>query len=544
MTALMTLDERRARGVDARTRTPRAAHSGWKPAVGRPNPVALLVSQETTREPDLVPVRHGRMMVSPFTFYRGAAKIMAEDLKDTPAAGLNVQLCGDAHLLNFGVFGSPERRLVFDVNDFDETLPGPFEYDVKRMAASFVVAARDGAFSQAEAFDAALAAVAAYREAMASFAQQRTMDLWYASLGEDEIKRAVGAVVAESTGAAKSAKSANSAKDAGKPGKKPAAKDAKAGKAGKAAKGAKGAESEDATTTSILDDTDSGRGAEREQAAGPRGAKNQVKMAKRAEKTVAQLSAKARTKDSLQALSKLCEQVDGQYRIISQPPVVVPLRDLPPGLIPGNLDAILRQQFHDYRATLQPDRRHLLEQFEIVDVARKVVGVGSVGTRCFIALLQGRDANDPLFLQAKEATASVLEGHLPRSRYRNAGQRVVQGQRIMQAVSDIFLGWTRGADVVRHYYWRQLRDMKGSVETEGATPLGLTLYARVCGWTLARAHARSGDPVALAAYLGSGDSFDRAIADFSQRYADQNERDYEEFVSAIKDGKLEAVEGV
>jgi uncharacterized protein (DUF2252 family) len=544
MTALMTLDERRARGIDARTRTPRTAHSGWKPAVGRPSPVALLVSQETTREPDLVPVRHGRMMVSPFTFYRGAAKIMAEDLKDTPTAGLNAQLCGDAHLLNFGVFGSPERRLVFDVNDFDETLPGPFEYDVKRMAASFVIAARDGAFSQAEAFDAALAAVAAYREAMATFAQQRTMDVWYASLDEDEIKRAVSAVAAESAEAAKSAKSAKSAKDEGKPGKKTAAKEAKAGKAGKAVKGGKGAESEDAETTSILDDTDQDRGAAREQATGPRGAKSQVKMAKRAEKTVAQIGAKARTKDSLQALSKLCTRVDGEYRIISQPPVVVPLRELPPGVVPGNLDAILRQQFHDYRATLQPDRRHLLEQFEIVDVARKVVGVGSVGTRCFIALLQGRDADDPLFLQAKEATSSVLEAHLPRSKYRNSGQRVVQGQRIMQAVSDIFLGWTRGADVIRHYYWRQLRDMKGSVETEGATPLGLTIYARACGWTLARAHARSGDPVAIAAYLGSGDSFDRAIADFSQRYADQNERDYEEFVSAIKDGKLEAVEGV
>jgi uncharacterized protein (DUF2252 family) len=492
MTALMTLDERRARGAQARTRTPRAAHSGWTPASGRQSPVTLLVSQETTREPDLVPVRHGRMMVSPFTFYRGAAKIMAEDLRDTPTAGLDVQLCGDAHLLNFGVFGSPERRLVFDLNDFDETLPGPFEYDVKRMAASFVIAARDSAFSQAEALDAALGAVAAYREAMASFARQRTMDIWYASLDEDEIKRAVGAVVAESTSAAKSAKSGKQAK-----------KDA-----------------------------------------GPRGAKSQAKMAKRAERTLAQVSAKARTRDSLQALSKLCEQVDGRYRIVSQPPVVVPLRDVPPGLIPCNLDAIVREQFGEYRATLQPDRRHLLEQFEIVDVARKVVGVGSVGTRCFIALLQGRDADDPLFLQAKEATTSVLEGHLPRSKYRNSGQRVVQGQRLMQAVSDIFLGWTRGADVVRHYYWRQLRDMKGSVETAGATPLGLGMYARACGWTLARAHARSGDPVAIGAYLGAGDSFDRAIADFSQRYAGQNDRDYEEFVSAIKNGKLEAVEGV
>jgi uncharacterized protein (DUF2252 family) len=519
MTASMTIDEREASGTQARTQAPRAAHAGWTPAAGRPSPVALLVSQEKTREPDLVPVRHGRMMVSPFTFYRGAAIVMAQDLKDTPTAGLNVQLCGDAHLLNFGVFGSPERRLVFDLNDFDETLPGPFEYDVKRMAASFVIAARDAGFSRAQAADAALASVAAYREAMASFAQQRTMDIWYASLDEDEIKRAVADVVAQSTGAAKPDKSAKSAKAGAKDG----AKDAKAAKAGKAGKAGQAGQLADTTAVP---------------------GKGQVKMAKKAERTVAQLSAKAHAKDSLQALSKLAEQVDGRYRIVSQPPVLIPLRDMPPGLVPADTDAMLRDKFREYRATLQPDRRHLLEQFEIVDVARKVVGVGSVGTRCFIALLQGRDASDPLFMQAKEASASVLEAHLPRSRYRNSGQRVVQGQRLMQAVSDIFLGWTKGADVSRHFYWRQLRDMKGSVEPEGTTPLGLTLYARVCGWTMARAHARSGDPVAIAAYLGSGDSFDRGIADFSQRYADQNERDYDQFVAAIKDGKLQAVEGV
>jgi uncharacterized protein (DUF2252 family) len=520
MTTSMTLDERRASGTQARTSAPRAAHAGWTPAAGRPSPVKLLVSQEKTREPDLVPVRHGRMMVSPFTFYRGAAIIMAEDLKDTPTAGLTVQLCGDAHLLNFGVFGSPERRLVFDLNDFDETLPGPFEYDVERMAASFVIAGRDAGFSRSQCTDAALAAVAAYREAMASFAQQRTMDIWYANLDEAEIKRAVADVVAQSTGAARTAKSA---KDGGKAGKKAATKDAKAAKADKPGKAGQAGQLADTTL---------------------QGGKSQVKMAKRAEKTLAQISAKAHTKDSVQALSKLAERVDGRYRIVSQPPVVVPLRDMPADVLPADTDAMLRDKFREYRATLQPDRRHLLEQFEIVDVARKVVGVGSVGTRCFIALLQGRDASDPLFMQAKEATASVLEAHLPRSRYRNSGQRVVQGQRLMQAVSDIFLGWTKGADVSRHFYWRQLRDMKGSVETEGVTPLGLVLYARVCGWTMARAHARSGDPVAIAAYLGSGDSFDRAIADFSQRYADQNERDYQEFVSAIKDGKLEAVEGV
>jgi len=528
MPTQLTVADRRARGADARTRTPRTDHSGWRPAADRQSPVDLLVAQEETREPDLVPVRHGRMMVSPFTFYRGAAKIMAEDLNGTPTAGLDVQLCGDAHLLNFGIFGSPERRLVFDVNDFDETLPGPFEYDVKRMAASFVIAARNSGFTRAQASEAALESVAAYRTAMADFAQQGTMDIWYASLGEDEIKRAVRDVAAESADLAKSAK----------PAKKGTAKGAKEAKAA-----AKVAKKED-QTTKVLDDTEQDDGKARKEARGQSGAKDQAKMAKRAEKTVAGLTAKAHTRDSLQALSKLAELVDGRYQIISQPPVVIPLRDMPANVLPPDIDKELRDQFRDYRATLQPDRRHLLEQFEIVDVARKVVGVGSVGTRCFIALLQGRDASDPLFMQVKEATTSVYEEHLPRSRYRQHGQRVVQGQRIMQAVSDIFLGWTRGVDVSRHFYWRQLRDMKGSVDPEGATPLGLTLYARVCGWTMARAHARSGDPVAIAAYLGSSDAFDKSITDFSHRYADQNEQDYDEFAATIKDGHLEAIEGV
>jgi uncharacterized protein (DUF2252 family) len=489
--------------------------------------VALLEAQEVTREPDLVPVRHGRMMVSPFTFYRGAANVMAEDLKSTPTAGLNVQLCGDAHLLNFGVYGSPERRLVFDLNDFDETLPGPFEYDVKRMAASFLIAARDAGFSPADCADSALASVAAYREAMASFAQMRTMDIWYASLGEDEINQAIRDVAVETAGA----------KKAGADKKDPA----KAKKA--TAKVEKVQKKEDATTR-VLDATREKETAKKKGASERQPAGDQAWMARRAEKRVAQISAKARSSNSLSALSKLAELVDGKYRIVSQPPVVVPLRDLAPEFSPHELDNMIRQQFKDYRATLQPDRRHLLEQFEIVDVARKVVGVGSVGTRCFIGLLQGRDASDPLFLQVKEATSSVLEAHLPRSKYRQHGQRVVQGQRLMQAVSDIYLGWTRGVDVSRNFYWRQLRDMKGSVSTVGVTALGLTLYARICGWTMARAHARSGDPIAIAAYLGSSDAFDRSITDFARRYADQNESDYDEFASAIKDGHLDAIEGV
>jgi uncharacterized protein (DUF2252 family) len=522
---MTTIDERTAKGKAAQEIAPLSAHAGWVPAAARPSPVDSLEEQEVTREPDLVPVRHGRMMVSPFTFYRGAAKIMAEDLRDTPTAGLTVQLCGDAHLSNFGAFASPERRLVFDLNDFDETLPGPFEYDVKRMAASFVLAARDNGFSRAEAQEAAQASVTAYREAMAEFAKQNTLAVWYASLDEAEISR-VAREIADSTEVSE------------KTAKKAAAQKAGAGKPDKADKAAKSGKSAKSASKS------GAKGARKAEEAGTKEALTKMKMARLAEKRVQKFSAKARTRDSLQALSKLAEVVDGQYRIVSQPPVVIPLRDLTPELSPEQFDRMVREQYRKYRATLQPDRKHLLEQFEIVDVARKVVGVGSVGTRAFIALLQGRDSGDPLFLQAKEATPSVLEAHLPRSKYRNHGQRVVQGQRMMQAASDIFLGWTTGFDVSRHFYWRQLRDMKGSAVIEEMTPLGLTLYGRLCGWTLARAHARSGDSVAIAAYLGETDAFDRAITTFSERYADQNERDYDEFASAVKDGRLSCLDGV
>jgi len=489
MCAQLSLDERRAMGTEAAIRTPLAAHRGWQPAAGRRRPVTVLAEQEADRLPDLLPVRHGRMMISPFTFYRGAAAVMAEDLRDTPVANLSAQLCGDAHLSNFGVFGSPERRLVFDVNDFDETLPGPFEYDVKRMVTSFTIAARDNGFTRAEAKTAAREAAAAYRTAMASFAGLGTMDLWYASLDEDTIRAVARGAMDGISQAKKSAKSAKKKKQA----------------------------------------------------------RDQVKMARRAAKIATRTGEKARTRDSVQALSKLGERAGGRYRIVSQPPVVMPLRELAPALAPDlsaeQIEQAIRDQFRAYRATLRPDRRHLLEQFEIVDAARKVVGVGSVGTRAYIVLLQGRDASDPLFLQIKEATSSVLERHLPRSRYRQHGQRVVQGQRLMQAASDIYLGWTRGPRG-RHFYWRQLRDMKGSAAIESMTPLGLGAYARACGWTLARAHARSGDAVAIAAYLGEGDGFDRAMTDFAGRYADQNDRDYAEFVAAVKSGELTAVEGV
>jgi uncharacterized protein (DUF2252 family) len=474
--AHLSVDDRRAAGTEARNRTPLSSHAGWAPVAGRPDPVGLLEEQNTTREPDLVPVRHGRMLVSPFTFYRGAAKVMAADLASTPTAGLKVQLCGDAHLSNFGAFASPERRLLFGLNDFDETLPGPFEYDVKRMAASFTIAARNNGFGKADTRAATRDSVAAYREAMAGFAAMGTMDIWYAHLDEDRL-------ISEARSAATEAKKAS---------------------------------------------------------------KKAAKAAKRAEKTAEKALAKAHTRDSLQALSKLGEVVDGKYRIVSQPPIVVPARELEAsyGLSPDQIEGVIREQFRAYRATLRDDQRQLLERFEIVDVARKVVGVGSVGTRAFIVLLQGRDQGDPLFLQVKEATRSVLEGPLPKSRYKQHGERVVYGQRMMQAASDIFLGWTKGREANRYFYWRQLRDMKGSAEVESMAPAGLSFYARTCGWTLARAHARSGDPIAIAAYLGEDDQFDRSMVDFAKHYADQNELDYQAFAEAVQSGRLQALEGV
>ena len=429
-----SLDERRALGRRARTQTPRSSHTGWTPAADRPDPIALLEAQNTTRDPDLVPVRHGRMMVSPFTFYRGGAKIMAADLKDTPRAGLTVQLCGDAHLSNFGVFASPERTLLFDLNDFDETLPGPFEYDVKRMAASFTIAARNNGFSTAEAHDVTLAAARAYREAMAEFAEMRVLDIWYARRSEADLLEAIRAFQPAATPKAK-----------------------------------------------------------RQAAKQP-----QPKLSKPTAEGRAQLLAKgmqkARTRDSLQALSKLAELVDGTYRIVSQPPIVIPARELEAtyGVSADELQHVIHRQHRDYRATLQSDRRHLLERFEIVDMARKVVGVGSVGTRAFIVLLQGRDQQDPLFLQVKEATSSVLEDHLPRSRHQ-PGARVVHGQRMMQAASDIFLGWTKGdqpgalpvlAPAARH------EGLRASRETEAPRSLVLRRPVRVDAGSRPRARGR------------------------------------------------------
>ena len=457
----------------ARAIAARSSHAGWTPAADRADPVAQLEEQNLTREPDLVPVRHGRMLVSPLTFYRGAAKIMAADLRTTPRAGLISQLCGDAHLSNFGVFVSPERVLLFDLNDFDETLPGPFEYDVKRLCASFTIAAQHNGFPAAQAREVTATAVRVYREAMTQFAQMSTMEVWYARLSEKDVLAAMNNLIKSQKG------------------------------------------------------------------------KNQ-KVAERAGLVAERSVSKARTRDSLHALAQLAEKVDGNFRIKSQPPILIPARELGDyfALSADEVQETLQNQFRSYRSTLQDDRRQLLERFEVIDVARKVVGVGSVGTRAFIALLEGRDQDDPLFLQVKEATASVLEDHLPKSRFRLPGQRVVQGQRLMQAASDIFLGWTRGVQENRHLYWRQLRDMKGSARVEAMGAMGMEFYARQCGWTLARAHARSGDPVAMAAYLGTGDKFDRSITDFAERYAVQNQRDYDTFVRAVRSGRIQAVEGV
>jgi uncharacterized protein (DUF2252 family) len=415
---------------------------------------------------------------------------MAADLARTPTAGFDVQLCGDAHLSNFGGFASPERQLLFGLNDFDETLPRPFEHDLKRMAASFTIAARNNGFTPADEKAVTSESVKAYREAMGEFAAMRTLDVWYAHMSEHDIQEAMQALQ-------KKAMVAGSRTGKGKGGKKRPSKD---------------------------------RNADDSQVA---------KSIKAANKTIR----KAHTRDSLQALARFAEVADGRYRIVSQPPVVVPLRDMDGawGLSTGQIWEVVEDQFRAYQASLSADRRLLLERFRIVDMARKVVGVGSVGTRAFMVLLEGRDDEDPLFLQVKEATRSVLEDHLPKSRFHTPGQRVVEGQRLMQASSDIFLGWTKGRQDDRFYYWRQLRDMKASAAVETMSPFAMTFYARMCGWTLARAHARSGDPVAIARYIGRDDGLDQAITEFSAGYADQNSRDYEAFVDAVADGRIDAV---
>ena len=458
--------ERRVRGKAARAEVPRESHAKWEPSPDRPDPVALLESQGATRVPDLVPVRYGRMMETPFTYYRGAALPMASDLATTPATGMIVQACGDAHLSNFGLFGSPERRLVFDVNDFDETLPAPWEWDVKRLAASLEVAARENGFSDKDRRKIVLASAARYRQVMRMLSGEGNLDVWYTQVDIDEFRARFDNLLRE-----------------------------------------------------------------------------------RQRKQLDKGLAKARTRDSMQELNKLTRIEDGKPRIVPDPPVIVPIRDLL-GELAGAVDfeKELRALLGQYRRTLQPDRRVLVEQFEFADMARKVVGVGSVGTQCWIVLMLGRDESDPLFLQVKEAEESVLARFAGASKYNHQGERVVNGQRLMQASSDIFLGWQRVAAGIdgraRDFYVRQLRDWKFSVNIAAMVPRGLRLYGELCGLTLARAHARSGDEIAIAAYLGGSDVFENAIADFSAAYADQNERDFQAFNAAIASGRLVAERGV
>ena len=457
-------EERAARGKAVRAAVPLAAHAAFDAGPDRPDPIALLETQSASRVPELVPIRRGRMGSSPFAFYRGAALVMASDLSTTPSTGLSTQLCGDAHLSNFGVFGSPERHLLFDLNDFDETSPGSFEWDVKRLAASLEIAGRANEYKGRQRRAVVVAAVQSYRESMRAFAQQGNLAVWYARLDVDEALAAARSQLP-------------------------------------------------------------------------------IEGARRTEVAMA----KARTRDSMNALEKMTVNVGGRARIVADPPLVETIGTLFPDRDPDDVMAEMRELIRSYRTSLVPDRRFLLEQYRLVDMARKVVGVGSVGTRCWILLLEGVDGGDPLFLQAKEAGDSVLSRFTGTKHRGQNGQRVVTGQRLMQAASDIFLGWQQvdGIDGVRRdFYIRQLRDWKASLPVEQMVPAGMTVYGRLCGWTLARAHARAGDRVAIAAYLGRKDTFDQAVADFAVAYADQNEKDHARLLEEVAAGRLESVSGL
>ena len=443
-------------GRAARRQVPRATHAQWTPAADRPDPIAILEAQNEDRLPWLVPIRHGRMGVNPFTFYRGTAAIMASDLVGTPRSGLQVQLGGDAHLSNFGAYASPERELVVDANDFDETLRGPWEWDLKRLATSFAIAGQYLGVSKGDCRRATSRVTQAYRKAMREFADMGFLELWNQSIRVEDIQAAAGISPQE--------------------------------------------------------------------------------LARRIDR----FRRRAQKKTSLQAVGKLAVSVDGEYRIRSQPPVVFPLRNLPQGYDVDAVEAAAHEAFENYKATLDDARHRLLDRYSLVDIGIKVVGVGSVGTRCLILLFKGRDESDPLFLQAKEAGPSVLEESLEPSPYLNHGQRIVEGQRLVQAESDIFLGWTEGKIEGRHFYIRQLRDWKGSVEIDGATPNQLRFYADLCGRILARGHARSGDSTAIRAYCGGSDRLDRAVTEFAEAYAAQNLEDFGRFRSAIDSGRLEA----
>jgi uncharacterized protein (DUF2252 family) len=462
----VTPRERAAAGRARRAQAPRSSHAAWEPPPDRPDPITLLGEQAAHRVAGLVPIRYGRMSASPFAFFRGAANVMAADLSRTPVSGLRVQLCGDAHLSNFGGFASAERQLLFDLNDFDETLPGPWEWDVKRLAASIGVAGRENGFARGTRETMVGQTVAEYRRAMRDFAGMRTLDVWYARASDADLKPLL-------TSAATPA----------------------------------------------------------------------------AARSFDRAVAKARRKDSARAFEKLAARGDGDARIVPDPPLIVPLADLAGDVDAGALEDGMRGLMSSYLRSLPGDRRRLLARYRFADLARKVVGVGSVGTRAWVVLMLGRDSRDPLFLQVKEADRSVLEPFAGASAYRNQGRRVVEGQRLMQAAGDILLGWLNTAHDLgdgrpRDFYVRQLWDWKTSADIATMDADGMTLYARLCGWTLARAHARSGDPIAIAGYLGTGTAFDRAVAEFGEAYADQNERDYAALRDAIDSGRVDARTGV
>jgi uncharacterized protein (DUF2252 family) len=459
-----TIEERAARGKAVREEVPRSSHGDWEPASKRADPIAMLEEQAANREPLLVPIRYGRMSASPFAFYRGAAYVLASDLAGSPQTGIRVQLCGDAHLSNFGGFASPERDLVFDLNDFDETLPGPWEWDVKRLAASIEVAARARNFDKKQRRRVVRGAGEAYRVAMRRFAGMKALETWYASISARTLEAEFGSQLAPA----------------------------------------------------------------------------QVKKFDK-------LVAKAKVKDSARAYNKLAVSVNGDARISADPPLITPVEDLLPDAEASKLDESMRSLIAQYAETLPDDRRRLLSRFRYAHAARKVVGVGSVGTRAWVLLMLGQDSGDPLFLQAKEAQPSVLAQFVGDSEYSNEGQRVVEGQRLMQAAGDILLGWVHVTGIdgrPRDFYVRQLWDWKTSADVETMLPSGMAAYGRLCGWTLARAHARSGDAVAIAAYLGAGPAFDKALGRFAAAYADQNERDHRALMDAISAGRVPAQTGL
>lgn len=465
----LSVEESVELGKAARAALSRSSHAEFEPADDLRDPVAIVSADDATRVPELVPIRYGRMLTTPFAFYRGAAALMAHDLAQRPHSNMFSQLCGDAHLSNFGLFAAPDRRLVFDVNDFDETLPGPWEWDVKRLAASLAIATDSIGGNADDARTVVQSAVQAYRLRMRELADMGNLQLWYTRLEVDKVRELLTA-------------------------------------------------------------------------------EHDIDTLKRLNKS----AEKAQTRDSLREFNKLTEVVDGKRRIISDPPLITPIEEVAAQFNLGESDhealhAWMEQMLREYSGRLETDRRHLLSQYELVHMARKVVGVGSVGTRVWILLMMGRDETDPLFLQVKEAGPSVLEQYLGPSEFDYPGQRVIAGQRLMQAATDVLIGWQNatGIDgVQRYFYVRQLKDWKGSAKIEKMTPKLLANYGSLCARVLARGHARSGNRFAISAYLGKGDKFDVAIAEYASKYAAQNERDYARLMQAVDDGRIEVRSGL